>query len=82
VVTPSITSLASVTDIITDPTGKILLADFGPNDYNFTDPNGGIYLLAPVAVPEPASGTWFVVAVSILGAALLRRRRGSTRPLP
>jgi hypothetical protein len=74
-VTPAITSLTSVTDIITDPAGRILIADFGPNfDNGFNPTSGGIFELN--LVPEPSSlALCGVGALALAGYASRRSQR-------
>lgn len=73
VVTPAFTGLTSVTDIITDSQGRILLSDYGDNFDNGYNPNsGGIYELA--AVPEPSPWALLLTALPIVGVAARHRR--------
>jgi glucose/arabinose dehydrogenase len=72
-VIPSLTSLTSVTDIITDPNGRVLLADFGPNFDNGYNPNsGGIFELT--SVPEPSTLALLLFAAPVAMAVVWRGR--------
>jgi hypothetical protein len=73
---------SSVTDVLLDATGRVILADYGPNFDNGNDPtSGGIYTFSLITpVPEPAALVLMVAGLPALGVAVrLARIRASRR---
>ncbi len=79
-ITPLVADTANPTlfnplDVIQDPFGRILIADYGPSTYSFpfySTADVGVYVLT--AVPEPSTSALWAVGFSIAAAGCLARR--------